>query len=181
MRLELSSNIGRTAFRIGLDEPVNVVSRYLQRENVLSCSCSVACRIIQIVTIARNMDTDDPYSIGLLERDAENPAVGTFPPTVSSTAFGAVTRGDLVYWGEWLDQTALVVTRHRSVYDADSRFTELGRSTLDSDGATTLPPPVVDRIEQWATEKIHFVRDESVPMVCLLVADPVFQTCSNEE
>ncbi|WP_255681486.1 hypothetical protein [Natrinema sp. SYSU A 869] len=52
---------------------------------------------------------------------------------------------------------------------------------LDSDGATTLPPPVVDRIEQWAAEKIHFVRDESVPMVCLLMADDAFQTRRNEE
>ncbi len=127
------------------------------------------------------MSTDGSQSIGLLERDVENPAVGTFPTTVSSTAFDAVTRGDLIYWGEWSDRDSLVVTRHRSVYDTDSRFTELGQSMLDSDGTTTLPPPVVDRIEQWATEKIHCVRDESIPMVCLLMADGVFQTHSNGE
>lgn len=136
---------------------------------------------MDVVTVTHDMGTDDSYSTGLLERDTENPAVGTFPPTVSSTAFDAVTRGDLIYWGEWTDRDALVVTRHRSVYNTDSRFTELGQSMLDSDGATTLPPPVVDRIEQWAAEKIHFVRDESVPMVCLLMGDDAFQTHSNEE
>ncbi|WP_306061122.1 hypothetical protein [Natronococcus wangiae] len=125
------------------------------------------------------MKIEDPYLIGLLERDVENPAVGTFPPTVSSTAFDAVTRGDLIYWGEWSDQDSLVITRHRPVYDTDSRFTELGQSMLDSDGATTLPPPVVDRIKQWAAEKIHFVRIESIPMVCLLMTNSAFQTRRN--
>ncbi|MDS0476871.1 hypothetical protein [Natrinema sp. 1APR25-10V2] len=120
------------------------------------------------------MGTDEPYSIGFLERDAENPAVGTFPPTVSSTEFDAVTRGDLVYWGEWTDRGWLVVTRYRSTYESDSRFTELGQSMLTADGTTTLPPPVVDRIEQWAAGKIHVVRDESIPMVCLLMADDTF-------
>lgn len=127
-----------------------------------------------IAIMSHDMNTNDSYSVGLLERDTENPAVGTFPPTVSSTAFDAVTRGDLIYWGEWVARDSLVVTRHRAVYDTDSRFTELGQSMLDSDGVTTLPPPVVDRIEQWASEKIHFVRDGSVPMVYFLMADDTF-------
>ncbi|ADB63596.1 hypothetical protein Htur_4835 (plasmid) [Haloterrigena turkmenica DSM 5511] len=127
------------------------------------------------------MSTDELSSIGLLERDTENPAVGMFPPTASSTAFDAVTRGDLIYWGEWVKRDALVVTRYRSAYDSDARFTELGQSMLASDGTTTLPPPVVDRIEQWATKEIHFVRDESVPMVCLLMTDDTLQELSREE
>ncbi len=65
------------------------------------------------VTVTRDMGTDDSYSAGLLERETENPTVGTFPPTVSSIAFDAVTRGDLIYWGEWSDRDTLVVTRHR--------------------------------------------------------------------
>lgn len=94
------------------------------------------------------MSADDLYSLGLLERYAENPARGTFPPTVVSTAFDAVTRGDLIYWDEWAERDSLVVTRHRSVYDADARFTEVGQSMLDTDGTTLLPPPVIDRLEE---------------------------------
>lgn len=136
---------------------------------------------MQAVIVSLTMSTENSDSIGLLERDVENPARGTFPPTVSSAALDAVTRGDLIYWGEWTDRDVLVVTRHRSVYDTDSRFTELGQSMLDSDGATMLPPAIVDRIEQWTTEKIHVVRDESVPMVYLLMAGDAFQTYRNDE
>lgn len=150
-------------------------------DSVLRTNPDSSYRVMRVVTVNRNMSTDNLQSIGLLERDVENPAVGSFPPTVSSTAFDAVTRGDLIYWGEWMDRDSLVVTRHRSVYDADSRFTELGQSVLASDGTTTFPPPVVDCIEQWTTEKIHFVRDESMPMVCLLMADNAFRVQSNKE
>jgi hypothetical protein len=136
---------------------------------------------MQAITTLLIMGTENPDSIGLLEQDVENQTRGTFPPTVSPAAFDTVTRGDLIYWGEWTDQDALVVTRHRSIHDTDSRFTELGQSMLDSDGVTMLPPAIVDRIEQWATEKIHFVRGESVPMVYLLVAGDAVQTYRNEE
>lgn len=81
-------------------------------------------RVMGDVTIPHDMSTECPYSIGLLERNTENPVVGTFPPTVLSTSFDAVTRGDLVYWGEWPDQDYLLVTKRRAVYDTDSRSSE---------------------------------------------------------
>ncbi|WP_222913338.1 hypothetical protein [Natrinema sp. SYSU A 869] len=126
------------------------------------------------------MSTEEPHWVGVLEQDAENPAVGTFPATVSTSAFDAVTFNDLIYWGYWKERDYLVATRHLSVYDGDHRFTQLGQSLLDGDGSTTLPPPVIDRITQWGTEQVHCLGDRSIPIVCFLVSDEAYRLATEQ-